>query len=108
MRGLVLYACIKWALACLGAKLFRKVLSIELLQQRAGFHQAKHVAQRGSCLYGDELEQKLVRAAGDVDLIQSAVQVVRLRSEGPRDEHRARAQDEVLHVPGFSQPLASA
>jgi hypothetical protein len=50
---------------------------------------------------GDELEQMLVGAAGDVDLLQSAAGVVGLRSKGSHDQLGAGAQDQVLHRVGI-------
>jgi hypothetical protein len=83
--------------ARLRAKLFGEVPAIELLQQRAGFHQPEDVGQRGVGVNGHELEQQFMGTAGDVDLVQPTSEVVGLRSEGPHDQLGAGAQDQVLH-----------
>ncbi|MDP1649247.1 MAG: type II toxin-antitoxin system HigB family toxin [Rubrivivax sp.] len=87
-------------LARLSRKFFGEVPAVELLQQRAGFHQPKDVGQRRLGVDGDALEQKLVGAAGDVDLLQSTARVVGLRPKGSHDQLGAWAQDQVLHRDG--------
>ena len=88
-------------LACLRAEFFGEVPAVELLQQRAGFHQPEDVGQRGLGVDGDELEQDLMGTAGDIDLVESVAHVVGLRSKGSHDQLGAWAQNQVLHRDGI-------
>lgn len=90
-------------LARLCAEFFGEVPAAELLRQRAGLHQPEDVSQRGLGVDGDQLEQKLVRAAGEVDLLQSAARVVGLRSKGSHDQLGPGRRIRCCIVIAFSQ-----
>lgn len=85
------------SLARLGAQFLGEVTAENLLQQRARIEHPKNIADGDGRIHRDELKEALMRTVGDIELTPPAVFVFAISLPGTGDEHRAGAEDEVVH-----------